>query len=1368
MASSDDEGEAIPQSVTNYYFVDDKDEPISFSILPIQWGENDSPVASNSQIFLHGIADSGLQKVYKKVTAWKLNLSDEQPELSVLSKDHSCIKLLKPRKSYEDIIRSILITVHCLQFAKKNPESSDKVLWDQLRKNFSYEVRPSENDLLDHLPLISSIVKRDKELEKSKFLLAFIEKPKKRKLNDEELLTGLDSKKSKFIVDDTEDVYEEIEDADADESDEEPDSFDSVCAICDNGGELLCCEGKCLRSFHATKDAGSESECASLGMSKAQVKAIQNFLCANCQRKRHQCFACGKLGSSDKSTGAEVFPCVSATCGYFYHPECVAKLLHPGNEADAEGDQKKIAAGESFTCPVHKCHVCKKGENKEVEDLQFAICRRCPKAYHRKCMPRKIAFDDIEEEDIIQRAWDDLIPNRILIYCLKHTIDEDLGTPKRNHIIFPDVVEKKKVRPLVKKIAKRKDLVSEDSLNEKIATMKLKRIGEKKDVEEHDSQKMTDKSPSAPGELFKKSKETIASRKPLMADRVSLKVEKSVTPEDGKASVKMEKSTTSLPNKGSASVKSKPKDPPSGKHEKTVPPTSFMKSNTSLPVIDSETEKRIMAIVKRSSSSLTLEDIMKKHKVPSTHSYSSRHVDRTITQGKVEGSVEAVRTALQKLEEGCSIEDAKAVCGPDILNQIMKWKIVEKLHWYVQKGDMIVDFCCGANDFSRLMKNKLEDTGKECFFKNYDVIQPKDDFNFEKRDWMTVRQGELPTGSKLIMGLNPPFGVKASLANKFIDKALEFKPKLLILIVPKETERLDEKEQAYDLIWEDSERLTGKSFYLPGSIDVYDKQLEQWNLKPPLLYLWSRSDWTAKHKAIATRQGHMSQRPEESPVKENDEEAKVEDQEDDHDFYGDIAKMLNDLPVLNDQAEALEVKRTVSPGEQMEESLSKDDNQSDRGRCKDNDSRTDRSGREDDGSRTDWSKRRDNDIRTDQTRHEDDGSRTDWNTREDGDSVTDQSRCEDGRRADRSRREDDDSRPKHEDDDRQTNRSRREYDDGREDHESRRQRKDKRSSESFGERETEWEYKKQLKSMDEAWKGKHDRSRTPVGEFYDMGMPRSINSPSNRNDRSIGSPSNRNDSRSFLDDRPSEALETTSLGREGSEEGFLRFQRDRSGSVSEFGTGYGANRMSIPVEELDDIERRYLTKDGQFTSGAWSNSSGSGIQGLEGRFPSYSNDTTIDNFNRNPYRDVHSRVETFGGQDVDPVEKYGRSSADISRQIPLYGRHGPSDVPHRSLPPLGQDSGLGQTVSLSNPYAFSPLAVDPSRLDSSVTQRYAPRLDEMNYTRSSPFTPTEVRPSIMYNSPGSHAGLHSSGIQGFAAGPHRHFPHHNSSGWLND
>ena len=36
-----------------------------------------------------------------------------------------------------------------------------------------------------------------------------------------------------------------------------------------------------------------------------------------------------------------------------------------------------------------------------------------------KLLIREIAFDDIEDEDIITRAWEDLLPNnRILIYCL--------------------------------------------------------------------------------------------------------------------------------------------------------------------------------------------------------------------------------------------------------------------------------------------------------------------------------------------------------------------------------------------------------------------------------------------------------------------------------------------------------------------------------------------------------------------------------------------------------------------------------------------------------------------------------------------------------------------------------------------------------------------------------------------------------------------------------------------------------------------------------------------------------------------------------------------------------------------------------------
>ncbi|MCI00239.1 enhanced downy mildew protein, partial [Trifolium medium] len=103
---------------------------------------------------------------------------------------------------------------------------------------------------------------------------------------------------------------------------------------------------------------------------------------------------------------------------------------------------------------------------------------------------------------------------------------------------------------------------------------------------------------------------------------------------------------------------------------------------------------------------------------------------------------------------------------------------------------------------------------------------------------MTVQRKELPTGSQLIMGLNPPFGLKAALANKFIDKALEFEPKLMILIVPPETQRLDRKRKPYDLVWEDERFLSGK---------------------PPPLYLWSRPDWADKHKLIAQEHGHLRQ-----------------------------------------------------------------------------------------------------------------------------------------------------------------------------------------------------------------------------------------------------------------------------------------------------------------------------------------------------------------------------------------------------------------------------------------------------------------------------------------------------------------------------
>lgn len=41
---------------------------------------------------------------------------------------------------------------------------------------------------------------------------------------------------------------------------------------------MIRCEGRCLRSFHATKKAGIDGSCESLGYTSAQVKVSTVFL----------------------------------------------------------------------------------------------------------------------------------------------------------------------------------------------------------------------------------------------------------------------------------------------------------------------------------------------------------------------------------------------------------------------------------------------------------------------------------------------------------------------------------------------------------------------------------------------------------------------------------------------------------------------------------------------------------------------------------------------------------------------------------------------------------------------------------------------------------------------------------------------------------------------------------------------------------------------------------------------------------------------------------------------------------------------------------------------------------------------------------
>ncbi|KAM0864881.1 hypothetical protein ACQ4PT_043646 [Festuca glaucescens] len=899
MMMSDDDDDLEPQlkAVWDYFFVDEEKHPVCFSVLPIRFAEDpDEAPECEGSVFLRGTADPGIP-VYKQVVAWKLGLQGRQPEIAVLSKEGSWINLAKPRNSYEVNFRTIFITVQMLHFLRRKPEEPEKSLWNHLRKVFDkFDVRPSKDDFRNHRSLMKQFAEKDSKLAKSEMFRAFIEERSKKQLSKVDS-DNFEMKES-FIAAD-EDVEDMVADVSTEsEEDEEDDLFDFTCAICDNGGDLLGCDGPCMRSFHAKIGTGEDSQCDTLGFTEAEVEAMKTFLCKNCEYKQHQCFICGVLEPSDGPT-AKVFLCNNATCGYFYHPKCVARRLHPNNKVEALEKENSIAGGFSFTCPIHWCFQCKGLEDRSQEHLQFAVCRRCPKSYHRKCLPRscqellcllnfldtciwslifflylnyfrEIPFEDSDDdEDIVTRAWD--LSKRILIYCLDHEIDSDLETPVRNHIKFPGIAKivrasdflKKKTNVLTKKNKRTFGETFPDQPSNKPAKLPVKvRVQEDEHARRSNvkssSEKFVEKPEKKQAKLFKQRTQPEAE--------------------------------STEPNLARDSSVSSPR--PAKEQEKyltTSPLSTGNMPQSSFPRVNSEIEKRVIALVEKEVSSLTLLDISRKCFMPSTHVYSGKQTDKIVATGRLDQSVKAVGEALKTLETGGSVNNAKAACEPQVLTQLARWhtrlrvylspfihgsrysslgrhftkveklvEIVDRLHWYVEPGDTIVDFCCGANDFCRLMKEKLDHVEKNCHFKNYDLIQPQNSFCFEKRDWMTVQPNELPRGSQLIMGLNPPFGVKAALANKFIDKALSFKPKLIVLIVPKETKRLDQKKTPYDLVWEDGYCLAGKSFYYPGSVGLDDHSVEGWNISAPPLYLWSRPDWTNKHKKVAEEHNHTN------------------------------------------------------------------------------------------------------------------------------------------------------------------------------------------------------------------------------------------------------------------------------------------------------------------------------------------------------------------------------------------------------------------------------------------------------------------------------------------------------------------------------
>lgn len=77
-----------------------------------------------------------------------------------------------------------------------------------------------------------------------------------------------------------------------------------------------------------------------------------------------------------------------------------------------------------------------------------------------------------------------------------------------------------------------------------------------------------------------------------------------------------------------------------------------------------------------------------------------------------------------------------------------------------------------------------------------------------------------------MVGLNPPFGVEASLATQFVAHAVRFRPRLIVLVAPAETNGFGDQ---YVPLWVDEHTMSEKAFYLPGSLFTDNTAAGQWN-----------------------------------------------------------------------------------------------------------------------------------------------------------------------------------------------------------------------------------------------------------------------------------------------------------------------------------------------------------------------------------------------------------------------------------------------------------------------------------------------------------------------------------------------------------
>ncbi|CAG9461040.1 unnamed protein product [Pedinophyceae sp. YPF-701] len=569
-------------------------------------------------------------------------------------------------------------------------------------------------------------------------------------------------------------------------------SGDVLCALCDDGGDLVTCDG-CNLSFHVTDEQG-RCELLIDDPATAQFAFLSEDInwgmrCPNCRAGKYMCYACGEIG--ERRDGPDgVIRCTVDTCGRWYHRRCVSTWVR--------GNARDPSAAAFWECPQHWCTACGKKAPEYGwrggggrEGPRFFACLRCPNSYCEGCVPdgvrdREWLYADLASEMGAESEY----PPAQMLYCERHAGDALEGSQGAAAVPVP-----RKPWSVAMLDAWRDDYARriQDCGLASDEVLRWCRARLRETDEAAAAGREAPSLPSTPRSTRERMRELVA-----RAER-------------------------DVPLAVIATY-----------HARARTGAFTSDRNAELPVENIESTYRVMRVAEamhaqhpREATSLILRCM------------SQRQRSLLPLQRAVRGLTGRLMPYL--CTAGRYTSHGRYFTSPKALERITE-RVVPL---FLRSNDVIVDTCCGANHWMPLMKRMAQLVGctgvAGCAV---DISQCPSTEGFLRKDFfqLTVTDVERVVrrrvaGESLVMGLNPPYGRDSNKASQWAEKMLQFQPRIIVLLVPKDTWP-DHAAAGYVLIHEEKNQEFNE-FAIPGATQ---QNARQKNYFAPVLRIYHRGD----------------------------------------------------------------------------------------------------------------------------------------------------------------------------------------------------------------------------------------------------------------------------------------------------------------------------------------------------------------------------------------------------------------------------------------------------------------------------------------------------------------------------------------------